>query len=663
MLVGMGTGTDPYVALAAELNLLGRRLDAMGAELLRLRSTDRERVPGAEGSPGAPPAAHAAWTGQPVAQGWPGPWGTGGPAQAPADRVSPAGSPPHISTAQLPAGRTGEPPEYVEYEGRLAGTPSGNLDPPIYATDSRRGTLGGGPRAPQSDRTAPSPRARSPLSGARVLAWTGAGVTLLGVVLLMALAASRGWFAPPVRVAGGALLGVVLIALALRLHRKAEARVGALALAGTGFATLYLVVAAATDLYEYLAPTPALLIALVVAAGGLGLADRWRAQLLGVGVVVGAALLAPVLVWGWLLVALVLALQLAALPVVLRRRWPVLALVAAAGPVLYGAAVGAFADAAERTPTVAVAIGALVAGLATAMPAARVLSARPVAVLVAASPVPVLATSAAWDGWSGAGVAAVAVVALSAFAAVPGTTRSVRIVAVAAAAVALFQATLVALEGSTATMLLLGQAVVAAVLAAQLRSRLPLAVATAYGVIAVLTALGRDAPIEGLVRYPSLAYARPGTTALVTGAAVSALVLVLAVALLVAGARVGTLRADKGSAPLWVPAGLVGLYGASSLVVTLALLVSDDRTGFTAGHALVSVSWTVVALILLARGIHKPVLRIAGMVLVGVAVAKLVLFDLVALDGLARVAAFLGAGLVLLAAGTRYARMVAEAGR
>jgi hypothetical protein len=33
----------------------------------------------------------------------------------------------------------------------------------------------------------------------------------------------------------------------------------------------------------------------------------------------------------------------------------------------------------------------------------------------------------------------------------------------------------------------------------------------------------------------------------------------------------------------------------------------------------------------------------------------------VALDGLARVAAFLGAGLVLLAAGTRYARLVAEA--
>ncbi len=55
--------------------------------------------------------------------------------------VPPAGSPPHISTAQQPGGRTGEPPEYVQYEGRLAGTPSGNLDPPIYAPDFRRGTL------------------------------------------------------------------------------------------------------------------------------------------------------------------------------------------------------------------------------------------------------------------------------------------------------------------------------------------------------------------------------------------------------------------------------------------------------------------------------------------------------------------------------------------
>ena len=185
----------------------------------------------------------------------------------------------------------------------------------------------------------------------------------------------------------------------------------------------------------------------------------------------------------------------------------------------------------------------------------------------------------------------------------------------------------------------------------------PLAVGTAYGAVAVLIALGRDAPLERLVRHPALAHTGP----LAVGVAVSALVLVFAVALLVASVRVGLVRPDPASAWLWVPAGVVGLYGVTSLVVTLALLVSDDRTGFTAGHALVTVSWTAMALVLLARGIRVPALRIAGMVLVGAAVAKLVLFDLVALDGLARVAAFLGAGLVLLAAGTRYARLVAQA--
>ena len=172
-----------------------------------------------------------------------------------------------------------------------------------------------------------------------------------------------------------------------------------------------------------------------------------------------------------------------------------------------------------------------------------------------------------------------------------------------------------------------------------------------------------DAPLAALLRVPALPLrrARAWSAALLTGAGVSVLVAVLAVALLVAGGRVGWVRPDARSAGLWVPIGLVGLYGTTSLVVTLALLVAPDRAGFTAGHALVTVSWTVVALALLARGISRPALRVTGLVLVAAAVAKLVLFDLVALDGIARVAAFLGAGLVLLAAGTRYARLVAEA--
>ena len=83
-----------------------------------------------------------------------------------------------------------------------------------------------------------------------------------------------------------------------------------------------------------------------------------------------------------------------------------------------------------------------------------------------------------------------------------------------------------------------------------------------------------------------------------------------------------------------------------------------DRTGFLLGHVLVTVSWTVGALVLLLRGIDSAPARAAGLSLVGAALVKLVLFDLSSLDGLARVAAFLVAGLVLLAAGARYARLV-----
>jgi Predicted membrane protein (DUF2339) len=500
------------------------------------------------------------------------------------------------------------------------------------------------------------------LSGARLLAWAGGAVTLVGVVLLLVLAASRGWFSPPARVGAGAVLGVVLVGLGARLHRKESARPGAVALVATGFATLYLVVVAATAIYDYLDTIPALLLALLVAGGGLGLADRWRSQLLGGGVVLGAALLAPFLSTDWRLVAMVLALQLAALPVLLRRRWPVLMLLAAGGPVLYGTVIGLVDGEATGPGTVAVVLGVLAVGLGTALLAGGALPSKPVAVLVAATPVPVIAAGSALGGWGGAALAAAAALALGLLAVRPATDRLIRLVAAIGAAVAVFQATVIALDGATLTGVVLGEALVAAVLAGSFRARLPLVVSMAYGVFGVSMALVQDAPLAALIQFPEYPYQGRGmASALLTGAGVSVLVLGLAVLVLVATGRVGWVRPDAQSAGLWVPIGLVGLYGATSLMVTLALLVAPDRTGFTAGHALVTVSWTVVALGLLARGISRPALRVTGLVLVAAAVAKLVLFDLVALDGIPRVAAFLGAGLILLAAGTRYARMVAEA--
>jgi uncharacterized membrane protein len=609
---------DRVAAIATELGLLGRRLDALAGELSTWQPP----------TVAAPPSA--AWYGTvPVT---PRPAGPGTPwVAAP---PPPGGVPPFVPTGPWPPAPPQVPPAPL---------------PPPPARRFLRGWL-------------------ASLSGARLLAWTGAGVTLLGVVLLLTLAAARGWFAPPVRVVAGAVLGLGLVGLGIRLHRRAAARIGALAVTGTGIATLYLVVAAATALYGYLPVALGLACALLVAAGGLALADRWRAELLGNGAVVGAALLAPVVTQRLtpLLVALVLVLQLAATAVALRRRWPALAGIAAGWPVLYGTLVAGLAGPADRRGALAASAAVLLVSVTGAA-----WSVRPEPLprglrigLIVAGPLPALTFAASAGDVPGALLALGAAVALFAVAALPGRDDVVRIVSLVAGAVALFEATTVAFDGNVEMAALLGQGVVLLVVAEALRSRPLLVVGGIVGVTGVLAVLGRQVPPEALASFPAFPFVLGATVqraALAAAVAMSLLVLATAIAAIVAAARVRLLGADAGAARLWVPVGLVGLYGAAGLVIAVALLVAPTRGGFVAGHAVVTVSWVVVALVLLARGVRRPALRVAGLVLVAAAVAKLLVFDLAALDGLARVAAFLGAGLLLLAAGTRYARLVAEA--
>ncbi len=615
-------GIDRVGAIAVELGRLGRRLDELGAELWALQAGAAQARRVGPDPAGRPGPAHPAVQPDPGLRPSAPPW------------------PPHPAY-----GPPGPPPP-----APLPGPDGAHRDPPAVHRPLR-----------------------AQLSGARLLAWTGAGVTLLGVALLLALAAARGWFAPPFRVGAGAVLGLGLVGLGVRLHRRPSARVGALAVVGTGVATLYLVVAAATALYGYLPVPVGLLLALLVAAAGLALADRWRAALLGTGAVVGAALLAPVVTArpSPLLVALVLVLQAAATVVALRRAWPALVAVGAAWPVLHGTVVAGVAAPADRWGTIAASVAVLVLDLAAAAANGRGGRALPAALprgvrigLVVAAPVPALTVAAVDDGWPAAAVAFLAAVLLFAAAALPGRDHAVRVVALATGAVALFEATAVALDGTARATVLLGQGVALLVVAAALRSRAVLAVGGAFAGIGVLSAVAVHVPPSALASHPSAPFVlgtTPQRAALLAAVTISALVLAAAVVALVASARVGLLDSDARAARLWAPVGLVGLYGVTGLVVAVAVLLSPTRSGFVTGHAVVTVSWTIVALVLLARGIRRPALRVAGLVLVAAAVAKLVLFDLVALDGLARVAAFLGAGLLLLAAGTRYARWVAEA--
>lgn len=74
----------------------------------------------------------------------------------------------------------------------------------------------------------------------RLLAAAGVAVTLIGVVMLLVLAAQAGFFGPPLRVLGGALLSGALVFAGVRVHGRPGGKVGAIALAATGFAGMYL---------------------------------------------------------------------------------------------------------------------------------------------------------------------------------------------------------------------------------------------------------------------------------------------------------------------------------------------------------------------------------------------------------------------------------------
>ncbi|WP_433781063.1 DUF2339 domain-containing protein [Actinomycetospora sp. CA-101289] len=569
--------------------------------------------------------------------------------------------------------------------------PPGVWSPPAGGPDPRRpGPWRFPPPPPQAQQPPPRPRpARAPRvawSPARLLAVTGAAITVLGVVLLLVLAAGRGWFSPEARVAGGAALGLALAYAGARVRRgvggkDGDTPVAAVALVATGVATVFLAVAAAVSLYDLVPVAVAVPLALLVTAGGLALADRWRHRGLAVSVLVASGLAAPLVVGGLTatLVALLVGAQIAAAAVAWRRAWPLVAAVATAAATIgaFGAAVRLLAGApSDDRATAAAALAVLVVGAVSALLVGAPGRATPAA-LLGAPVLPVLLVCIGLPRLPGALVAGLVAVALLLAvvaldrAAAPTGHRALAVVAGAAGTAALFVATVIAVGGGPVSLPLLAEAAVLGLVAVVARRPGPLVAGGVLALVGGLVALGKDAPADLLADFPVSPFVvtAPGGTATsgslgdLAGALATSLVLVAVAGIgLLALARLGALRDRTRAAVLVSVLGVVGLYGATGTVVSASLLISPTRDAFLVGHVLVTVSWTAVALVLLARGLQASLPRILGGVLVVAAVIKLVTFDLTALDGLARVAAFLGAGLVLLAAGSRYAKAVAASG-
>jgi uncharacterized membrane protein len=487
----------------------------------------------------------------------------------------------------------------------------------------------------------------------KVLAVAGVAVTLIGVVLLLVLAAQAGILRPEFRVAGGAVLAAALVAAAWWLYARPGGRVGAIALAATGIAAAYMDVIAVTTIYHW-APAPVgLVIAAVIGGGGLTLARRWDSQHLGLLVLVPLIGLAPVVTDGitLVLVGFMLALSAASLLVQLGKDWiwmHAARTAASTFPLLAALVAVYFDDRRDLWLAGASGIAAVLAIVGALILLPRTGNRAAMALLTTAGVVPVLCVSLAVDRVVAALMATALAAALLAIVllGLPGVTGVVRQIWSALSAISALIAVTEAFDGYIAGPVLLAMAVVVAI--AGRRDDIARWAAIGFAVVGGGIYLSY-APPNSLVR----------ATELDTAAAVSTLV----ASVLLAACAITIAWSWKDEAYIWAGSAAVIAYAVTSFTVTAGVLVGGTGGGFFAGHMAATICWITMAAALfiyaarLARTERSLPIG-GGLALVAAATAKLFLFDLGTLDGIFRVVVFIVVGLVLLGMGAGYARIL-----
>ncbi|MBJ7340852.1 DUF2339 domain-containing protein [Mycolicibacterium sp.] len=501
---------------------------------------------------------------------------------------------------------------------------------------------------------APPPRSDGWIG--KALAVAGVAVTLVGVALLLVLAAQAGILRPEFRVSAGAVLAAALVGSAWRLHGRTGGRVGAIALAATGIAAAYIDVVAVTTIYRWVSAPVGLAIAAAVALAGLTLSRRWNSEHLGLLVLVPLIGVAPVVADGVTLplVGFMLALSAASVPVQLGRDWLALhaaRMAASTFPLLAALALTFFSS--ERSLVLAIACAvAGVLALASALallPYTR--NSTAMALLSAMGTMPVLVSSLAVDASLAAVMAAAQAAVLLGLVLAGGrlaaVTTPVRAVWSTLAAVSALIAVVTAFDGPIAGPVLLAMGVVVAV--AGRGSLITRWCALGFGVCGGLFQLG-SAPLVTLI------------SAIPVRAPIAGSVLVGSVLLVACAAALARSWARDWC---WATAAVVALYGITAFAVTAGVLLGGEVDGFFAGHVAATICWIALAASAFAYAARVPRARRSlplggGVTLVAAAVAKLFLFDLGTLDGIFRVVVFIVVGLALLGMGAGYARRLAQ---
>ncbi|MCV7430355.1 DUF2339 domain-containing protein [Mycolicibacterium bacteremicum] len=582
----------------------------------------------------------------------------GGPVAAPV----PWGHPQYPQHVQYP--QYAQYPQYVRYPYPAAVPAGAEAPTPTPGTPAAAAMVPPiPPTSPTAVGVAPVP-ARSQNWIGKALAAAGVAVTLIGVVLLVVLAAQAGLLAPPVRVVAGAALAAGLLGAAFWLGRRPGGRIGAIALSATGIATAYIDVIAVTTIYEWVAPVVGLVLSAVIGGGGLMVARRWDSEQLGLLVLVPLTVLAPIVVGDvdLLLIGFLLVLSAAALPVQLGRDWTWIyaaRTAAGSGPVLLALIGAAFGSGQQPWLAGAAAIAAVLAIGSALILLPHSAHRTAIAVLSTMGAAPLLAVSAAVDG----AIAALMIAALSASVLavvllgdrIPGMAGPVRQVWSVLAAVGALVAVAVAFDGRAAGPVLLALAVVVAV-AGRHATGAQLA-ALVFGAVGGLYYLDLAGP-----QTLTSATERP------VGEAISVLVSSVLV-VLYGGVQTWSLTRRSGDPDtgrlLLTVAAVLSAYAVTAFTVTTGVLMGGTGGGFLAGHMAATICWMGLAAALFWYAARQdrsdrsmPIG--AGMALVAAAMAKLFLFDLGTLDGIFRVAVFIVTGLVLLGTGAGYARLLSQ---
>ena len=550
--------------------------------------------------------------------------------------------------------------QVAELTGRLE-----QLERRLQSDPQRSSVYAPTPRAAKPGAAARTPRVSVPkmdfedLLGGRILGWLGGSAVVLAAVFFLVMAVSRGWIDEPTRVALAFLGSTLLLAAGLYLYERRGQTQAALATVAAAIASLYATLTAATALYDLIDPVLGLVVAGLVGASATAIAVRWHSPIVaGLGVV--GALLAPVLVdagtTGEALAFMAIALA-ASTGILLWQRWDWLAAVSfvASAPQVVAWLLDTHGDHPVRALVVLALFWALYViaaiGYELRVPTADLRASSAMlllsnAVLVSAGGYLIL-TDRGDDAAATAWVIALAVshIGLGAFG---FRGRMSNEIGAGLVAVGLGLSAIglgLALNGPA---LVVGWTVEAVVLAWVARRtkdrRAELAVALFLGLAIAHVLLFEAPPDSLLIGVDSLAHALIGI-GMVAGAA-------LAVSRLLdpePKERIVALEIIALAALVYIP----------SVLIVDTWTTGDRSDPGQTPQLLLSAFWGLTGLATIVYGLVRAqrAARMAGLALLGLAVAKVFIFDLSQLDSIYRVLSFLALGLLLLAGAFAYQRL------